>query len=108
MEYTMSDDGLAFVGSSGSALIASRDVPLYYFGEMRHHPIRLCDNRPENNRRPVYSWVMNNTWETNFKMDLSGFAEYQYTLWLSDESDPIRAVDELAERSFDPWAIIVG
>lgn len=41
-------------------------------------------------------------------MDLSGFAEYQYTLWLSDESDPIRAVDELAERSFDPWAIIVG
>ena len=51
---------------------------------------------------------MNNTWETNFKMDLSGFAEYQYTLWLSDESDPIRAVDELAERSFDPWAIIVG
>ena len=104
----MSDDGLAFVGAGGSALIASRDVPLYYFGEMRHHPIHLCDNRPENNRRPVYSWVMNNTWETNFKMDLSGFAEYQYTLWLSDESDPLRAVDELAERSFDPWAIIVG
>ena len=51
----MSDDGLAFVGEDGSALIASRDVPLYYFGEMRHHPIRLCDNKPENNRRPVYS-----------------------------------------------------
>ena len=69
----MSDDGLAYVCPQGSALIASYDVPLFYFGEMAHHPIRLCDNREENNRRPVYSWVMNNTWETNFKMDLSGF-----------------------------------
>ena len=37
MEYTMSDTGIAFVGEGGSALIASRDVPLYYFGEMRAH-----------------------------------------------------------------------
>ena len=65
----MSDTGIAFVGEGGSALIASRDVPLYYFGEMRAHPIRLCENRPEDNRRPVYSWVMNNCWETNFKLD---------------------------------------
>lgn len=49
----MSDDGLAYVCPQGSALIASYDVPLFYFGEMAHHPIRLCDNREENNRRPV-------------------------------------------------------
>ena len=42
-------------------------------GQMQHHPIVLCDNRRENNQRPVYSWIMNNVWETNFKMDLSGF-----------------------------------
>ena len=42
----MSDDGLAYVCPQGSALIASYDVPLFYFGEMAHHPIRLCDNRP--------------------------------------------------------------
>lgn len=107
MEYTMSDNGLAFVGEAGSALLASRDVPLFYFGEMRHHPIRLCDNQPQNNRRPVYSWVMNNTWETNFKMDLSGFSEFSYTLWRSEETDPKKAVAELDERCFDPWAFIV-
>ena len=28
----MSDDGLAYVGPQGSALIASYDVPLFYFG----------------------------------------------------------------------------
>ena len=65
---------------NGGVLIANRDVPLVYMGEMAHHPIRLCDGKPENNRRPVYAWVMNNTWETNFKMDLSGFCEYRFTL----------------------------
>lgn len=104
----MSDDGLAYVCPQGSALIASYDVPLFYFEEMAHHPIRLCDNREENNRRPVYSWVMNNTWETNFKMDLSGFGEYRYTLWLSGETDPQRAMEELRERCFEPWPLITG
>lgn len=108
MEYSMSDDGLAYVCPQGSALIALYDVPLFYFGEMAHHPIRLCDNREENNRRPVCSWVMNNTWETNFKMDLSGFGEYRYTLWLSGETDPQRAMEELRERCFEPWPLITG
>ena len=108
MEYYMSDNGMAFVGEKQSALIASRDVPLVYMGEMRHHPIRLCDNQEENNARPVYSWVMNNTWETNFKMDLSGFCEFQYSLWLTDETDPEKAMAELAERSFDPYPMITG
>ena len=44
-----------------------RDTPLIYMGEMKHHPIRLCDGGERNNHRPVYSWVMNNLWETNFK-----------------------------------------
>ncbi len=107
MEYFMSDDGVAFVSSSGSALVASRDVPLFYMGEMRCHPIRLCDGKLENNQRPVYSWVMNNTWETNFKMDLSGFCQFQYTLWLSDVTEPEAAMDCLRENTFDPYVLIV-
>ena len=75
---------------------------------MRHHPIRLCENDPADNRRPVYSWVMNNLWETNFKLDLSGFGEYRYTLWLTPETDPHKAMAELAERRFAPWAVITG
>ena len=74
---------------------------------MRHHPIRLCEGRESDNRRPVYSWVMNNTWETNFKMDLSGFCQFNYTLWLSDQRDPEAAMDELRERTFNPHVLIV-
>ena len=77
-------------------------------GEMRHHPIRLCEGRMEDNRRPVYSWVMNNVWETNFKADLSGFVEYDYSLYLSGASHPRQAMDELKERSFQPYMVIIG
>lgn len=107
MEFYMSDDGLACVSRSGSALVAARDTALIYMGEMRHHPIRLCDGKVENNRRPVYSWVMNNGWETNFKMDLSGFCEYCYSLWLSGESAPEAAMDELREDCFDPYVLVM-
>ena len=95
----MSDDGLAYVCPQGSALIASYDVPLCYFGEMAHHPIRLCDNREENNRRPVYSWVMNNTWETNFKMDLSGYCEFRYSIELIDNGDAEKNLGRLEDNN---------
>ena len=107
MEFYMSDDGLAYVSRSGSALVAARDTPLVYMGEMRHHPIRLCNGKAENNCRPVYSWIMNNNWETNFKMDLSGFCEYCYSLWLGSAVSPEEAMDELRENCFDPYVLVV-
>ena len=107
MEFYMSDDGLAYVSRSGSVLVAARDTPLVYMGEMRHHPIRLCDKKPENNARPVYSWIMNNNWETNFKMDLSGFGEYCYSLWLDGEKEPEAAMDALRENCFDPYVLVI-
>ena len=77
-------------------------------GEMKHHTIRLCDGKKENNQRPVYSWVMNNTWKTNFKIDLSGLGEYCYTLWLWNGEDMEEAMDAVKELSFDPYVLIIG
>lgn len=107
MEFYISDDGLAYISEKGGVLIASKDAPLFYAGEMKAHPIRLCENNEKDNDRPLYSWVMNNLWETNFKMDLSGFGEYEYSLWLCDETDPEKAMDELREYTFDPYVLIV-
>ena len=50
---------------------------------------------------------MNNNWETNFKMDLSGFCQYDYSLWLTDISTPEQAMNELHEQLFDPYVLIV-
>lgn len=107
MEFYMSDEGLAYTDPSGSILIAAPDTPLFYMGELHHHPIRLCNGRKEDNRRPVYSWVMNNIWETNFKMDLSGFGEYRYSLWLSDAADGKTAMNMLKEKTYDPYVLLI-
>lgn len=86
MEYYMADEGLLYQSGNEGVLINTLDTPLLYMGEMEHHPILLCDNKEENNHRPVYSWIMNNTWETNFKMDLSGFGEFRYALEIKEGS----------------------
>ena len=90
MEYWMTDIGVAYFNpkEQNAVLIHTPDTPLIYMGELQHHPILLCDRKMENNLRPVYSWVMNNTWETNFRLDLSGFHEYSYALQLVDATSP--------------------
>ena len=86
MEYYLVDNGVVYEAPDYSILIHLRDVPMVYMGPLNHHPIVLCDNAPENNRRDIYSWVMNNIWETNFKMDLSGFGEFSYSLERTEKS----------------------
>lgn len=105
MEYWMSDSGAAYCGKNGSILVSTPDTALIYMGEMKSHIIRLCDNQEENNRRPAYSWIMNNTWETNFKMDLSGFGEFCYRLELTDTTDPETCFLEM-ENPSDAFAYI--
>ena len=108
MEYYIADQGLLYRQSGQSVLVNTLDTPLLYMGEMRHHPIVLCDNRQENNRRPVYSWIMNNTWETNFKMDLSGFGEFQYSLELAEGTTLEQDLMRLEENDMSVVAFING
>lgn len=107
IEYYMSDIGLVFVSDSCSALIETPDTPLITMGVLKHHPIKLCDVDARDNERDVYAWVMNNTWETNFKMDLSGYGEFKYSLNLIDGTDPVNCFNELEERSFYPYVFIM-
>lgn len=79
-EYYLADEGILYQGEDTGYVISTRDTAMVTMGERKHHPITLCENREEDNHRPIYSWIMNNTWETNFKMDLSGFAEYCYRI----------------------------
>lgn len=108
MEYYVADQGLLYRGKEQSVLIGTRDTSLIYMGQMEHHPIVLCDNKEENNQRPVYSWIMNNTWETNFKMDLSGFGEFCYTLELTEGTTLQEDVERLADNDMDVVSFICG
>lgn len=107
MEYYIADEGLLYQGDKEGILINTLDTPLLYMGEMVSHPVLLCDNREENNHRPVYSWIMNNTWETNFKMDLSGFGEFCYALELC-EGNLEENLQRLAENNLGVVSFITG
>ena len=108
MEYYIADEGLVYHSEKGSILINTLDTPLLYMGKMEHHEIRLCDNREENNRRPVYSWIMNNTWETNFKMDLSGFGEFRYVLEAAEGMSAAAELERLKDNVREVVTFICG
>ncbi|MBE5965555.1 MAG: hypothetical protein E7255_01045 [Lachnospiraceae bacterium] len=100
MEYYLVDHGLIYETKENTILIQTKDAPLIYMGELKHHPILLCDNKEENNKRDVYSWIMNNTWETNFKMDLSGITEFCYTLDLIKTTNAEQSFQKMKDEGY--------
>lgn len=100
MEYYLLTDGVVYDYGDVRYALGLMDAPMVYTGEMKHHPIRLCENKLEDNRRPVYSWIMNNNWETNFPLDLCGITEYRYTL-KREEADVEKAFRNLSIDSLD-------
>ena len=40
-------------------------------------------------------------------MDLSGFGEFTYSLWLDGEQDPQKAMEHLEELSYEPFVVIL-
>lgn len=81
MEFYLIQNGIVMDGKEKTLTVAVKDAPLVTFGGLEAHPIQLCDGKNvERNRAETYSWVMNNFWETNFKVDLGGFYEFSYTV----------------------------
>lgn len=108
MEFYMTDTGMLLSSQEESIAIESLDTPLLSMGKLKYHSITLCDRKTENNQRELYSWVMNNLWETNFKIDLSGFSEFRYSLHLFDETVPKEAFLRMEEESYRPHVIIIA
>ena len=64
-----------------SVAVGTTDSPLLTLEKMASVPVVLCDGGDyKHNREHVYSWVMNNFWETNFKASLGGAYEFSYTV----------------------------
>ncbi|WP_339316787.1 hypothetical protein [Paenibacillus sp. FSL R10-2734] len=80
-------DGMCYQSSNSSLIIATPDTPLIAMGDIKSHEIKLCGEEGVNNIDDVYAWVMNNFWETNFKVDLGGFHQYRYSLLLNDSNN---------------------
>lgn len=93
-------NGVAFVGEKSSVLVALTDAPMISMGTIKMHPIKLSGDEGLVNNDLVYSWVMNNFWETNFKASLAGFQEYRYSLILSDKTDKTDCIKEIKATNY--------
>lgn len=87
-------NGLCLSSANATLTIGLPDTPLVTMGPLPAHEIRLCGEPGAENLDEIYAWVMNNFWETNFKVSLAGFHEYHYSLTL----DGPRPVEEVFRK----------
>ncbi|MDD3360922.1 MAG: glycoside hydrolase family 38 C-terminal domain-containing protein [Hespellia sp.] len=97
-DFYLIQNGAWFTGERGSVLVAMPDTPLVAFGGLRAHPIVLS-GETEAKSEMMYSWVMNNFWETNFKVDLGGFHQYRYSIFSLEETDAERIREIAAQQN---------
>lgn len=84
-DFYLIQTGVLWQSGEESVAVITKDAPLISLGDLKAHPVMLCNgNDWERNGSQVHSWVMNNYWETNFKVNLGGFYEFSYML-LTDQ-----------------------
>ncbi|ALE07311.1 hypothetical protein AL755_20515 [Arthrobacter sp. ERGS1:01] len=81
--------------SAAPIVLVCADAPLVAMGSLEAGPVRLMGEGAPNVDE-VYSWVMNNFWETNFKASLGGFHQFHYELAVLDEA-PVADAFAVAE-----------
>ena len=87
-DFYLVQNGAVLHGEEKDVVIGMKDTPLMVLGELEAGPVVLCDGKNrEKNQGLLYSWPMNNFWETNFKADLGGFYEFTYTMLIEHRSD---------------------
>lgn len=74
-------EGLGLTHNTLGIAIGTPDTPLIQLGSLKHKPVRLHDEHdPIEDGQHIYSWMMNNYWETNFKATLGEFYEFDYKI----------------------------
>lgn len=85
-DFYLIQNAVIWKKDSTNLCVITKDAPLVTMGNLEAAPIKLCDgNDNERNHDMVYSWIMNNFWETNFKVNLGGFYEFSYTLFMHND-----------------------
>lgn len=93
-EFYLLQNGIVMEGAKKDVILAIKDAPLVTFGDLKAKPIKLCDGKDtELNKSTAYSWIMNNYWETNFKVDLGGFYEFAYSITTTDQTSKEEAME---------------
>ena len=87
-DYYEIQNAALWMEKDGALMIETQDAPMIWMGTLLPHDIRLAGDPEQKNTDRVYSWVMNNFWETNFKASLGGFYQFHYSLRLLSQTEP--------------------
>ncbi len=78
-DYFAFDRGFFSKGADETVVVNSKDVPLMTIGG-----IKLWDYTTEiDPRGTVFAWLLNNKWETNFRISCAGFYENRFTITIA-------------------------
>jgi len=99
IDFYLLQEGLAYISNDLGVAISTPDTPLIHMGDLNYKPVVLHDdNQKDKNSEQVYSWPMNNMWETNFKASLGGFYEFRYSvLWGNEFSNEEVAINKCSQ-----------
>ncbi len=105
-EFYLLQNGICLVGQTRSMVITIKDAPLVVFDQLEASPIQLCSGKDiKFNTSTSYSWIMNNFWETNFKVDLGGFYEFDYSVFVYEDSDVKSLFRKCREQNINLFSI---
>jgi len=80
--------------------VAMQDSALLRMGALDITSPAVCSQNEQDNHRPVFAWLMNNFWETNFKASLGGFHEFGFSITShKDMNNPSTAEQKIKQLS---------
>lgn len=96
LDYYVIQEGIAFMSDEFGIAIGIPDTPLIQTGPLSYETRFLNGQQGEDWEHPLYSWVMNNFWDTNFHASLGGFYEFRYHVcWSNQWSTPNQAIQTI-------------
>jgi len=89
-DYFAFDRGFFSKGDNESVIINSKDIPLMTVGK-----IKLWDYTTDiDPRGTAFAWLLNNKWETNFRINCAGFYENRFTITLANPTEDVNNILE--------------
>lgn len=101
-DYYCVQAGAALAGSGLGLAWTTLDAPLVHVGQLRlwHYSTQIEPTGP------IYSWLTNNKWETNFRLTCGGRYEFRYLVQISPGfADASTALATCRALSMPPWVV---
>ncbi|TCP30986.1 glycosyl hydrolase family 38 [Scopulibacillus darangshiensis] len=95
VDFYCIQEGLAMTSNDQGLVICTPDTPLIQMGSLDAKEVVLHgDTEHIKNSDLLYSWAMNNIWETNFGIELGGFHEFSYSVfWGGEYCSPQHSIE---------------